>query len=92
MVDAIKSVDYALLDAAFYADGELPGRDMSKIPHPFVTETMHVLNNIPNAEKNKVWFIHMNHTNPLLKINSKESKFVQSQGFNIAIEGLKITL
>ncbi len=92
LVDAIKSVDYALLDATFYADGELPGRDMSKIPHPFVTETMHVLKNIPNTEKNKVWFIHMNHTNPLLKINSKESKFVQSQGFNIAIEGIKITL
>mgnify|MGYP000041204411 FL=1 len=92
LVDAIKSVDYAFLDAAFYADGELPGRDMSKIPHPFVTETMHVLKNISIAEKNKVWFIHMNHTNPLLNIKSKESKFVQSQGFNIAIEGLKVIL
>jgi len=92
LVDAIKSVDYALLDATFYADGELPGRDMSKIPHPFVAETMHALNSIPKTEKNKVWFIHMNHTNPLLKINSKESKFVQSQGFNVAIEGIKITL
>ena len=30
----IQTVDYALLDATFYGDGELPGRDMSKVPHP----------------------------------------------------------
>jgi len=92
LVDALESVDYALIDAAFYADGELPGRDMSKIPHPFVSETMDLLSNIPKSEKNKVWFIHMNHTNPLLQLNSKESKFVQSQGFHIATEGIKISL
>lgn len=92
LAEAIASVDYALLDAAFYADGELPGRDMSKIPHPFVAETMQLLKETPKEEKSKVWFIHMNHTNPLLNINSKESKFVQSQGFNIAQEGIKLAL
>ncbi|NQY89433.1 MAG: MBL fold metallo-hydrolase [Colwellia sp.] len=92
LVDAIKSVDYAFIDATFYDDGELPGRDMSKIPHPFVAETMHELKLIDATEKNKVWFIHLNHTNPLLNPESKESKFVKSQGFNISVEGLKLYL
>jgi len=92
LVDAIKSVDYAFIDATFYDNGELPGRDMSKVPHPFVAETMDELKDIDDAEKNKVWFIHLNHTNPLLNLESKESKFVKSQGFNISIEGLKLFL
>ncbi|MBV1909146.1 MAG: MBL fold metallo-hydrolase [Kangiellaceae bacterium] len=88
----IKSVDYALLDAAFYADGELPGRDMSKIPHPFVVETMAALQGLSMRERDKVWFIHMNHTNPLLRTNSSESQRVESQGYNIAKEGIKLKL
>jgi pyrroloquinoline quinone biosynthesis protein B len=30
----------ALLDATFFSGAELPGRDMSKIPHPLVTDTV----------------------------------------------------
>jgi pyrroloquinoline quinone biosynthesis protein B len=34
----------------------------------------------------------MNHTNPLLNLNSDESKYVKAQGFNIAREGIKLDL
>ena len=88
----IKTVDFALIDATFYADGELPGRDMSKIPHPFVVESMEMLEHLPPEQRGKVWFIHMNHTNPLLNTESKESQFVKSMGFNIAIEGIRLNL
>jgi len=90
--DLIKTVDYALIDATFYADGELPERDMSKIPHPFVVESMKALENLPPGERNKVWFIHMNHTNPLLNTESEESNLVRSKGFHIAVEGVRLTL
>lgn len=92
IVELVKSVDYALLDAAFFADGELPGRDMSKIPHPFVVETIESLKSLSKKERSKVWFIHMNHTNPLLNSDSPESKQVSSQGFQIAVEGIKLSL
>ena len=92
LVELVKTVDYALIDATFYADGELPGRDMSKVPHPFVTESMELLEPLSVKDRNKVWFIHMNHTNPLLDMESKESKTVQSRGFNIAVEGIKLNL
>jgi len=92
IVDLVKSVDYALIDAAFFSDGELPGRDMSKIPHPFVTESMAILDELPVKQRNKVWFIHMNHTNPLLNLESNESKLVQAKGYNIATEGIRLGL
>lgn len=85
--DLVRSVDYAFLDASFFADGELPGRDMSQIPHPFVSETMEVLKSLSKEDRAKVWFIHMNHTNPLLWPDSHESQTVQAAGFNIAREG-----
>lgn len=88
----LATVDYALLDATFYADGELPGRDMSKVPHPFVVETMQDLQALPAAERNKVWFIHFNHSNPLLDADSEQSQQVRANGFNIAVEGLRLDL
>jgi pyrroloquinoline quinone biosynthesis protein B len=88
----VKSVDYAFLDATFFADGELPGRDMSKIPHPFVTETMALLADLAHEHKQKVWFIHFNHTNPLLFGSSPQSQKVREAGFNVAYEGLQLSL
>ncbi|MCP3674154.1 MAG: pyrroloquinoline quinone biosynthesis protein PqqB, partial [Gammaproteobacteria bacterium] len=92
IAELIKTVDYALIDASFYADGELPGRDMSKIPHPFVSESMVLFESFSSKERNKVWFIHFNHTNPLLRLDSPESKSVRSKGFNIASEGIRLQL
>ena len=88
----IQTVDYALLDATFYGDGELPGRDMSKVPHPLVTETMKALSGLSSEQRNKVWFIHMNHTNPLLNPDSEEANTVRANGFNIAVEGIRLPL
>lgn len=90
--DVIRSVDYALLDAAFYADGELPGRDMSRIPHPFVVESMALLEDLTDEEKSRVIFIHMNHTNPLLLEDSPEQAEVERRGFNVAREGMRLEL
>ena len=85
--EIIKEVDYALIDGTFYNDNELE-RDMSKIPHPFVTESMEIFEKLEIKHKNKIFFIHLNHTNPLLDDNSNEQKEVKERGFNIATENL----
>lgn len=85
-------VDYAFLDATFYADGELPNRDMSKIPHPFVTETMDALQGLEAEERAKVHFIHLNHTNPLLRDDSPAYLEVTDRGFQVAKEGQRLAL
>lgn len=92
LAEIIQTVDYALLDATFFGDGELPGRDMSKVPHPLVTETMATLNHLSARQRNKVWFIHMNHTNHLLDPSSRESQLVRSAGYNIAEQGIRLPL
>ena len=91
LAEEIKEVDYAFLDSSFFADGELPGRDMSKIPHPFTSETMELLKNLPAEEKGKVHFIHFNHTNPSL-FNSPQRNQIFEKGFNIVKEGLIVKL
>ena len=92
LAELAKTVDYLLIDATFFGDGELPGRDMSKIPHPLVTESMELLKDLSDEQKQRVWFIHFNHTNPLLDKHSSESTLVQSNGFNIAREGISLPL
>jgi pyrroloquinoline quinone biosynthesis protein B len=79
----LSKVDYAFLDATFY-DGEELNRDMSEIPHPFIVETMQLLKELPSSEKNKIHFIHFNHTNPVLDSNSAQARAVVQAGFHLA--------
>ena len=48
------------------ADGEIPGRDMSTFPHPFLTHRLDRLGALPEAGRAKVRFLHLDHTNPAL--------------------------
>lgn len=84
IVDEIKKVDYAFLDASFYDGNELNTRDISQIPHPFVIESMEIFKGLSSSEKNKVHFIHFNHTNPLLDATSEQAAKVFANGFKIA--------
>jgi pyrroloquinoline quinone biosynthesis protein B len=90
--EVVRAVDYALIDATFFKDGELGGRDMSKIKHPFVTESMRLLEGLSKQERARVIFIHMNHTNPLLIDGSPEQATVERRGFRYAREGLRLDL
>ena len=91
IIKIIYEVDYALIDGTFYNNKEL-GRGMSKIPHPFVEESMNLFKDLSAKEKSKIYFTHLNHTNPLLIENSFEQKKVRKNGFNIAKEGLILEL
>jgi pyrroloquinoline quinone biosynthesis protein B len=90
--DVVRSVDYALLDATFFRDGELGGRDMSKIRHPFVSESMDLFDSLDGKEKGRVIFIHMNHTNPLLQDGSEAQAEVTRRGYRFAHEGMRLEL
>lgn len=87
IVDYLKQVDIALLDGTFFKDGEIKGRPMSEIPHPFVEESMELFKDLPETDKKKIYFIHFNHTNPLLIENSEAQQKVMSNGFQLAKQG-----
>lgn len=84
LIDLLKTVDLAFVDGTFFNAKEVNYRPISEIPHPLVEETIEFLSDQKESIKNKVYFIHMNHTNPLLNPKSKESKWVLGQGFRIA--------
>ncbi len=84
--EEIASIDYAFLDGTFYKNGEIPNRDMSEIPHPFMEESLNLFQTLPKEERNKVHFIHFNHTNPVLQVNSTAQKEVEQAACHIAKE------
>ena len=92
IIDEIKKVDYALIDATFYDSKEVNYRDVSEIPHPFVVESLELFDPIKQKEKNKIFFIHLNHTNPLLNDNSEEYQYIINKGYNVAKEGMVLDL
>ena len=90
IIDIVENSDYSLLDGTFYDINELPGRDMSQIPHPFIIETMNLFEN--SDKKNSIHFIHLNHTNPALNKNSDEYINILEKGFNVTKLGEKYHL
>jgi len=84
IVEEIKTVDYAFVDATFFSGKELDNRDMAEIPHPFILESVGKFDSLPAEDKAKVIFIHFNHTNPVIDPTSEESKLVVEKGFRIA--------
>jgi len=84
IIDEISKVDYAFIDATFFDAREIKNRNIADIPHPFIIESMYLFESMSKSEKNKIYFIHFNHTNPVIDINSKQAKRVLDNGFNIA--------
>ncbi|QOI97507.1 MAG: MBL fold metallo-hydrolase [Flammeovirgaceae bacterium] len=84
IVDLVKTVDYAFLDATFFDGEEIQTRNISEIPHPFVIESMRLFGALPESERGKIHFIHFNHTNPLLNPAGMALEKVKEQGFAVA--------
>jgi pyrroloquinoline quinone biosynthesis protein B len=85
----VKMLDFAILDGTFYDGDEIPNRDMSEIPHPFIEESMFHFQGLEDSDKNKIHFIHFNHSNPIMK-NGPESELIKKSGFQIARKGMKL--
>ncbi|WP_456866830.1 MBL fold metallo-hydrolase [Galbibacter sp. BG1] len=92
IIEKVKQVDYAFLDATFFDAEEVNNRDVSEIPHPFVIESMSLFSDLKVSEKKKIHFIHFNHTNLLLNPESKQTKEVLQKGYKVARLGNTIQL
>ena len=71
-------------DGTFFDAAELGHRDMSEIPHPFIVESLALMAAWPTAERDKVHFIHLNHTNRLLDPASDATQRVLDAGCHVA--------
>ena len=80
-------VDIALIDGTFYSADELKHRDQSKVPHPPVEQTLHMLGERREGD-GEVIFIHLNHTNPLCRDDTP----VTELGWKVGKEGMSFSL
>lgn len=84
--------DIALLDGTFFSQEELPGRNLSKIGHPFITHSMDLLRDTVRREKTRVYFTHLNHTNQALDPEGEARERLREEGFALAEEGMEFFL
>lgn len=90
--DVLATVEAAWLDATFFGDGEVPGRPMSEIPHPFVVESLERFGALPAEERGKVRFIHLNRTNPVGWPGTPEWDRVWAAGMRVSSAGERVGL
>lgn len=90
LVAVVTSVDVALLDATFYHDEELPGRDMSCIPHPRVVHTVALLKDV--TTETEVVLIHLNHSNCLWVDSELEESLLREDGVRVGRKGMTWSL
>lgn len=79
--------DILFLDGTFYMKDEIKSRDVSKIPHPEMIDTMNRLDHLSSDYKKRVYFIHLNHTNATLRKESDEYIDIKNKNFSLAKEG-----
>ncbi len=90
--EVLKGVDYAFLDGSFFSPEELPNRDLSKIKHPLITQTIDLLLDFVRTGSCRVYFTHLNHSNLVLDADGEKRRWVESQGFFVADDGLELEL
>ena len=91
ILSIIPSVDYAFIDGTFYEDGEVP-RPMAEVPHPFISESVQLLKHLAQEDRNKVHFIHLNHSNPTRNKTNTGRIVIEASGFRFAEFGQRFTL
>ena len=89
LAEEVAGVDWALLDGTFEDPAELPGRSRAEIPHPLVGETVARLG--PPPRRAQVLFIHLNHTNRLLR-DEAAVRALGAKGFAVARDGQELEL
>jgi pyrroloquinoline quinone biosynthesis protein B len=88
----ISEANVAYLDGTFYSNDDIPGRDISGFPHPFITHTMTRLEQLSPEERGKIRFLHLNHTNPVLLPGSDARDTIEQKGFGVADEMERVDL
>lgn len=92
IVDEVAKVHVALLDGTFYSPDELPGRDLSKIGHPFIRVSVETLKAVVKKGRIQIYFTHLNHTNSALDPGGEARKRLEGEGFRLAEDGLEFAL
>ena len=84
-------VDLALIDGTYWSSDELSGRSQLEVPHPPVSESLNRLGPRQKGDP-EIYFIHLNHTNPVHDAASVEHATVLDHGWKVGEQGATFTL
>src|SRR5215467_7353674 len=92
-----RAADLVLIDGTFWSDGELKqagrgkktAREMGHIP---LSGPDGLLAQFPEQSNARKILVHINNTNPILVEDGREQRVVLEAGFEIAYDGMEITL
>lgn len=87
----LATIDYAFVDATFFEDGKIP-RPMSDVPHSFIEESVTRFKSSAIEEKNKIYFIHLKHTNPARDNDFERRMATEKKGYHFATFGMRFSL
>ena len=76
-------INEALIDGTFWSMEELPGRNISEIPHPTIQDSLKLLGKRMENDP-RISFLHLNHSNPVNDIGSKQRKLVEENGWRVS--------
>ena len=85
------AIDIALIDGTFWSEDELQSRNQEKVPHPPIKQTIEMLGYKQQGDP-EIYFIHLNHTNPVYDQWSEQHTQVIEMGWKIGKQGMKIKL
>ena len=88
----IKNNDILLLDGTFYDATELQSRNIENVPHPFIKDSLKKFSLLEEVDRKKVYFTHLNHTNPANQTLSTERETIIQMGCDIAEDGMVFIL
>ncbi len=80
----------SFLDASFFSLEEIPGRDLTEIPHPLVPDTLGRFGHL--AAGRRLILTHLNHSNPASESDSQQAEAVREAGFEVAEDFMSIRL
>jgi pyrroloquinoline quinone biosynthesis protein B len=87
LAELVADLDFALLDGTFFSIDELPGRSITSIGHPLISDSMDRLQSTVSEGRTRVLFIHLNHSNPALDSAGEARREIRTRGFTVASEG-----
>lgn len=97
LLDRLQACDIVLFDGTFWSDDEpsrIPGvsrtaREMGHLP---ISGTGGSLERLAALQRSRKIFIHINNTNPILDEESMQHRMVRESGWEVAWDGMELTL
>jgi pyrroloquinoline quinone biosynthesis protein B len=86
IVEAIEEADIAVIDGTFWSEDEIDRYE--EVPHPPIRRSLDQFEDLDT----KIYFTHLNHTNPVLREDSEQRDEVEDRGFHVAEEGFEFKL